>query len=190
MFLCTNKIPKHDTRRLSTIASRALTSNARPYSSSRNCTQIRPCQFSVSHSPASDRFAKWHPSRTFRKDNVRFSHSFRKLDNRSYVALGSNMGDRVAMIEQACREMDATGDVKVLRTSSLYESKAMYVVDQDNFVNGACEVIRNTSCDNALLTTPDSNIAASPRITRLPPVGREQDGPRQSHRQRTEEHRS
>jgi 2-amino-4-hydroxy-6-hydroxymethyldihydropteridine diphosphokinase/dihydropteroate synthase len=52
------------------------------------------------------------------------------------------MGDRVTMIEQACKEMDATGDVKVLRTSSLYESKAMYVLDQDKFVNGACEVIR------------------------------------------------
>jgi 2-amino-4-hydroxy-6-hydroxymethyldihydropteridine diphosphokinase/dihydropteroate synthase len=73
---------------------------------------------------------------------VRFYHSVKKLDNRAYIALGSNMGDRVTMIEQACKEMDATGDVKVLRTSSLYESKAMYVLDQDKFVNGACEVIR------------------------------------------------
>lgn len=50
------------------------------------------------------------------------------------------MGDRVAMIEQACKEMEAGGKIKVLRTSSLWETKAMYVVDQDMFVNGACEV--------------------------------------------------
>jgi 2-amino-4-hydroxy-6-hydroxymethyldihydropteridine diphosphokinase/dihydropteroate synthase len=50
------------------------------------------------------------------------------------------MGDKVALIEQACKEMEATGEVKILRTSSLYETRAMYVLDQDNFVNGACEV--------------------------------------------------
>lgn len=50
------------------------------------------------------------------------------------------MGDRVAMIELACKEMEAGNKIKVLRTSSLWETKAMYVVDQDMFVNGACEV--------------------------------------------------
>ena len=50
------------------------------------------------------------------------------------------MGDRVAMIEQACKEMEASGKIKILRTTSLWETKAMYVVDQDKFVNGACEV--------------------------------------------------
>ncbi|KAF1926407.1 folic acid synthesis protein [Didymella exigua CBS 183.55] len=60
--------------------------------------------------------------------------------HRAYVALGSNMGDRIAMIEQACKEMEIRGNIKVLRTSSLWETKAMYVVDQDMFVNGACEI--------------------------------------------------
>jgi 2-amino-4-hydroxy-6-hydroxymethyldihydropteridine diphosphokinase/dihydropteroate synthase len=50
------------------------------------------------------------------------------------------MGDRIAMIEQACKEMEACGKIKVLRTSSLWETKAMYVLDQDKFVNGACEI--------------------------------------------------
>ncbi|KAI0393856.1 Dihydropteroate synthase [Xylariaceae sp. FL0594] len=57
----------------------------------------------------------------------------------AYIALGSNLGDRVAMIEQACREMDARG-IKVTRTSSLWETEPMYVLDQDRFVNGVCEV--------------------------------------------------
>ncbi|KAF9694002.1 hypothetical protein EKO04_007899 [Ascochyta lentis] len=50
------------------------------------------------------------------------------------------MGDRVAMIEHACKEMEAGGKIKVVRTSSLWETKAMYVIDQDMFVNGACEI--------------------------------------------------
>lgn len=62
------------------------------------------------------------------------------MAHRAFVALGSNMGDRVAMIEQACKEMEASGKIKIKRTSSLWETKAMYVVDQDKFVNGACEV--------------------------------------------------
>ncbi|KAL1598616.1 trifunctional dihydropteroate synthetase [Paraconiothyrium brasiliense] len=44
------------------------------------------------------------------------------------------------MIERACNEMDRTGKIRVLRTSSLWETKAMYVLDQDKFVNGVCEV--------------------------------------------------
>lgn len=66
---------------------------------------------------------------------------------RAYVALGSNMGDRVAMIEKACKEMEAGGKIKILRTSSLWETEAMYVVNQDMFVNGACEV-RPTSMEH------------------------------------------
>ncbi|KAF1843339.1 folic acid synthesis protein-like protein [Cucurbitaria berberidis CBS 394.84] len=62
------------------------------------------------------------------------------MAHRAVIALGSNMGDRVAMIEQACKEMESTGRIKIKRTSSLWETKAMYVLDQDMFVNGACEI--------------------------------------------------
>jgi 2-amino-4-hydroxy-6-hydroxymethyldihydropteridine diphosphokinase/dihydropteroate synthase len=58
---------------------------------------------------------------------------------RAYIALGSNLGDRIGWIEKACDEMSAR-DIKVMRTSSLWETEPMYVLDQDNFVNGACEV--------------------------------------------------
>lgn len=57
----------------------------------------------------------------------------------AYIALGSNLGDRIGWIERACAEMDARG-IKVKRTSSLWETEPMYVLDQDRFVNGACEV--------------------------------------------------
>lgn len=58
---------------------------------------------------------------------------------RAFVALGSNLGDRVGMLEKACNEMAARG-IQIKRTSSLWETEPMYVVDQDSFVNGACEV--------------------------------------------------
>lgn len=57
----------------------------------------------------------------------------------AYVALGSNLGDRIAEIEKACREMDARG-IRVKRTSSLWETEPMYFTEQDRFVNGVCEV--------------------------------------------------
>lgn len=65
--------------------------------------------------------------------------------HRAFIALGSNLGDRVAMIEEACREMEARG-IRVKRTSSLFETAPMYVTDQGTFLNGACEV----SCPDRL----------------------------------------
>lgn len=56
-----------------------------------------------------------------------------------YIALGSNMGDRCNWIEKACKEMDK-GGIKVIRTSALYETEAMYLKEQDSFLNGVCEV--------------------------------------------------
>lgn len=63
----------------------------------------------------------------------------RMAHHRAFVALGSNVGDRVGNIERACRAMERKG-VQVLRTSSLFQTRAMYVEDQADFLNGACEV--------------------------------------------------
>jgi len=57
----------------------------------------------------------------------------------AYIAFGSNMGNRIDWIEQACNEMTNAG-IKILRTSSLWETEPMYVPDQDKFANGVCEV--------------------------------------------------
>ncbi|KAJ5711450.1 Folic acid synthesis protein fol1 [Penicillium malachiteum] len=59
--------------------------------------------------------------------------------HRAFIALGSNVGDRVEMIEKACLELDQA-NIKVKRTSSLFETTPMYVLDQDTFINGVCEV--------------------------------------------------
>lgn len=56
------------------------------------------------------------------------------------IAFGSNIGDRFVNIERALRLLEAHPEVKVLETSFLYESTAMYVEDQRDFVNGAALV--------------------------------------------------
>jgi len=61
------------------------------------------------------------------------------------VALGSNVGNRVEEIEKACRAIDADPDMRIVDTSFLYETKPMYVEDQERFVNGACEVSESPS---------------------------------------------
>ena len=59
--------------------------------------------------------------------------------HRALLALGSNLGNRVEMIESAVREMGDRG-LSVSRTSALYETQPMYLENQESFINGACEV--------------------------------------------------
>ncbi|KAL2029834.1 hypothetical protein VTO58DRAFT_109026 [Aureobasidium pullulans] len=73
----------------------------------------------------------------FRRDMSTDSSQVRRC---AYIALGSNVGDRLDMIEKACLALDQDQNIKVTRTSSLYETEPMYVEDQARFLNGACEV--------------------------------------------------
>ncbi|PYH94604.1 folic acid synthesis protein [Aspergillus ellipticus CBS 707.79] len=61
------------------------------------------------------------------------------VTHRAFIAFGSNVGDRIDMIEAACRELERAS-IRVKRTSSLFETAPMYVLDQDPFINGVCEV--------------------------------------------------
>lgn len=62
----------------------------------------------------------------------------------AYIAVGSNLGRRTRWIELALKEMKSRG-IKILRTSSLWETAPMYVTDQDLFLNGVVEVCLLTS---------------------------------------------
>lgn len=57
----------------------------------------------------------------------------------AFIAFGSNLGDKFGWIRDAIAEMNNRG-IKVIKTSSLYESDPMYVEDQDTFLNGVCQV--------------------------------------------------
>jgi hypothetical protein len=78
----------------------------------------------------------------------------------AYIAIGTNLGDRIANIkaateqlskvdeiqadrkqaEQGLSEVTEGGYVKVRRCSRLYESQPMYELDQGEFINGVIEV--------------------------------------------------
>ncbi|KAI8911553.1 Dihydropteroate synthase-like protein, partial [Gorgonomyces haynaldii] len=57
----------------------------------------------------------------------------------SYLAIGSNLGDRVKNMHSAIRLLQTKG-IQLLETSFLYESAPMYVTDQPSFLNGALKV--------------------------------------------------
>jgi 2-amino-4-hydroxy-6-hydroxymethyldihydropteridine diphosphokinase len=53
----------------------------------------------------------------------------------AYVALGSNVGGRMANLAIALRELDALPGVKVLATSRVYESEPWGGVEQPSYAN-------------------------------------------------------
>lgn len=63
------------------------------------------------------------------------------------LALGSNVGDRVANIEGALSYLEQTSDVRIVDTSFLYETAPMYIADQPKFINGACLVRLSSQAD-------------------------------------------
>ncbi|OAA81149.1 folic acid synthesis protein [Akanthomyces lecanii RCEF 1005] len=113
-------------------ASRSLTSRANAGAALLPSTAARPRHVSSNlHSLA--------PSRNNRRSYAGCGCRGAKSTTTAYIALGGNLGDRIAEIERACSEMDRRG-IKVTRTSSLWETEPMYVTNQDRFLNGVCEV--------------------------------------------------
>lgn len=60
--------------------------------------------------------------------------------NVSYLAFGSNIGDRLEYITTALDLLNKNPKVKVLNISSLFESEPMYFKDQSPFMNGCLEI--------------------------------------------------
>lgn len=69
----------------------------------------------------------------------------------AYLSLGANLGDRKAMLEAALRGLEASGQVRVVKASSVYETEPIGYVGQPWFYNLAAEI--ETDLDpNSLLT--------------------------------------
>jgi 2-amino-4-hydroxy-6-hydroxymethyldihydropteridine diphosphokinase len=66
----------------------------------------------------------------------------------AYIALGSNLGDREANIKKA---FDALKErIQIVKTSSLYETKPMYVEDQGWFLNCTAKIETNLAPEELL----------------------------------------
>ena len=70
----------------------------------------------------------------------------------AYVGIGSNAGDRAQFVRRAVEELENTGEVEVVRTSSLYETSPIGGPPQRSFVNMVAE-IRTELDSRALLDT-------------------------------------
>jgi len=67
-----------------------------------------------------------------------------------YIGIGSNLGDRRSYIDKAISELKNTREVKLKRSSSIYETEPVSDIPQGKFLNGVLE-IETTLSPGALL---------------------------------------
>jgi 2-amino-4-hydroxy-6-hydroxymethyldihydropteridine diphosphokinase len=59
---------------------------------------------------------------------------------KAFIGLGSNLGEREAMIRQALEEITRLPGTQLLRASSLYDTEPAGEVDQPNFLNAVAQI--------------------------------------------------
>jgi 2-amino-4-hydroxy-6-hydroxymethyldihydropteridine diphosphokinase len=59
---------------------------------------------------------------------------------KAYIGLGSNLGEREALIRQALEALDALPETSVVKVSSLYDTEPVGEVDQPNFLNAVAQI--------------------------------------------------
>jgi 2-amino-4-hydroxy-6-hydroxymethyldihydropteridine diphosphokinase len=60
--------------------------------------------------------------------------------NNAYIALGSNIGNRLRYLHDAVRKLDEHEQISVVDTSSIYETEPVGYVEQDYFLNMVVQV--------------------------------------------------
>lgn len=68
----------------------------------------------------------------------------------AYIGLGANLGPRRRSIERAIDAIDALPKTDVVATSDLYETKAQFVEEQPDFLNG-CAHLETSMSPRSLL---------------------------------------
>ncbi|KAK9466140.1 Dihydropteroate synthase-like protein [Lipomyces arxii] len=81
----------------------------------------------------------------------------------AFLGMGSNLGERAALLSAALIELEKRG-VKVLGTSSMYESAPMYVENQPRFLNAVCKIATTLSPHELLACCQDIEKNALGRI--------------------------
>lgn len=70
--------------------------------------------------------------------------------NKSYLGLGTNMGDRLNYISEALKILNSNPNINITKKSKLYETKAWGYKDQADFLN-MCVEIKTSLNPNELL---------------------------------------
>lgn len=60
--------------------------------------------------------------------------------NKSYLGLGTNMGDRLGYLTSACNILEQNEFIKIIKKSKLYETKAWGYTEQADFLNMCIEI--------------------------------------------------
>lgn len=58
----------------------------------------------------------------------------------AYIALGANLGDPVAQVEDACEEIGRIAGTQLIARSPWYQTKAVGPGDQPDYINGVVKV--------------------------------------------------
>ena len=72
----------------------------------------------------------------FKNISVEINRRWRK----TYVAVGSNMGDSYSIIDEAVKKMSANPAIRLMKKSSLIVTKPYGGVEQPDFINGVLEL--------------------------------------------------
>ncbi len=67
-----------------------------------------------------------------------------------YLSLGSNLGDRVGYLQQACSLVGSLTDTKIVATSSFYESEPWQMDSENWFVNAIVQISTSLSPEDLL----------------------------------------
>jgi len=73
------------------------------------------------------------------------------LNNNIFIALSTNLGDKFTNLQDAIKLLQ-TAEIKIIATSSIYETEAWGFENQENFYNQCLEISTNLSPENLLST--------------------------------------
>lgn len=71
--------------------------------------------------------------------------------NTAYICAGSNIGDRIGYLQQANNLLNYTDGIKVLESSSIYETEPVGFADQEWFANAVLKIETHLSAQDLLL---------------------------------------
>ncbi|GAA0861871.1 2-amino-4-hydroxy-6-hydroxymethyldihydropteridine diphosphokinase [Paraclostridium tenue] len=75
--------------------------------------------------------------------------------NKSYLGLGTNIGDRLNYLNQALKILNSHSDIKVSKKSKVYETKAWGYTEQADFLNMCIEIETNLEPNDLLHVCQD-----------------------------------
>ena len=75
-----------------------------------------------------------------------------------FLSLGSNLGDRLGYVQQAASILGTTKDIKIVATSSFYETEPWQMNSPNWFVNAIVQISTSLSPEELLIVIQRINI--------------------------------